>query len=114
MPGERQLLDAAADDDIDVCFALMYLGVRTFEGEGTPRATAEEIEAGFIALARLRELGLIEVGRFDYVDDRYIYVSEPIDLVKQRVLDAAANESDPTGWYSSAWIVATNSPSAAT
>lgn len=110
-PGERELLEAAEDDEIDLGWACIHLGVRTNGGPGPVRATPEEIDACFHSLARLHDLGLISVGRMEYVDGGppgrlapVRHVGEPIDMVKQRVREVARNASDDWAWHFSAWI----------
>lgn len=111
-PGERELLSAAEDDDIDVSWACIHLGVRTNGPPSPVRATPEEIDACFVSLNRLNGLGLISVGRMEYVDGgppgriaQVRHVSEPIDLVKDRVLEVAKTAVDAGEWAFSAWIV---------
>jgi hypothetical protein len=110
-PGERELLQAAEDDDIDVGWACIYLGVRANGGPGPTRATPDEIDACFDSLSRLHDLGLINVGRIEFLEEASpgrlppFHVSEPIDLVKQRVMDVATNATEPWEWQFSAWIV---------
>ncbi|WP_395638960.1 hypothetical protein [Pseudolysinimonas sp.] len=111
-PGERELLSAAEDDEIDVSWACIHLGVRSNGPPSPIRATPEEIDACFVSLKRLNDLGLISVGRMEYVDGGppgrvapVHHVSEPIDLVKGRVLDVARTAVDAWEWAFSAWIV---------
>ena len=110
--GEQELLLAAEDDDIDIAWALTYLGIRANDGTGPVRATQDEIEAGFRSLERLHDRGLISIGSMEYVDggapgrvSPVHHVSEPIDLVKQRVIETATASNDPAEWYFAAWIV---------
>jgi hypothetical protein len=109
---ERELLDAAQEDDISMNWALEHLGI--WPESDSPRATAEQISTAFDSLARLHERGLIVVGPLVPDDPpRWgrrrktgaVHVeSEPLEAARQRVLDVAARHKDPTAWYFAAWI----------
>lgn len=111
-PGERELLSAAEYDDIDVGWACIHLGVRTNGPPSPIRATQDEIDACFDSLNRLHDLGLISIGRMEYDDGGppgrvapVHHVSEPIELVKQRVEEVARKAADEWEWQFSAWMV---------
>lgn len=113
-PGELALLRDAETDDVSFLWVLIDLGLR----ENPPsspdwRPGRHEVDSAFDSLNRLRERGLIEVGRVEYVDDGppgrvapVRHVAEPLAVVRKRVEGALAHAGQPTDWESSCWVAA--------
>lgn len=114
-PGEQALLLDAQTDDVSFVWVLIDLGLR-----GNPpsspdwRPGVQEIDSAFNTLERLHALGLIEVGRTEYVDGGapggvapVRHVAEPLAVVRQRVEAEVAAASEPGDWEFSCWVVAT-------
>jgi hypothetical protein len=114
-PGEKALVLDAQTDDVSFVWVLIDLGLR----ENPPsrpdwRPGAHEIGLAFDALERLHRLGLIDVGRIEYVDGGppgrlapVRHVAEPLAEVRQRVEEEVAAARQPTDWEFSCWVVAT-------
>lgn len=63
-----------------------------------------DIEAAFVELKRLEDLGLIEVGRPSATEG---WVSEPLERAHRRVISTLAGSNpDMYAWTTACWIVA--------
>ena len=113
--GEIELLIDGLTDDVAFVWALVDLGLR--RNDGTDEApSASTVDEAFLLFRRLLDRDLIRIGKVVYVDPDQprgtvapvTHVSEPIELVHQRVLDACAKaESDGVDWEWSCWTVNT-------
>jgi hypothetical protein len=105
----------AQTDDVSFVWVLNDLGLRRNPPNSPDwRPGMQEIDAAFSALARLHALGLIEVGRNEYVDGgppgrvaSVRHVAEPLAVVRKRVEAEVAAAREPSDWEFSCWVVAT-------
>jgi hypothetical protein len=74
------------------------------------------IADAFISFERLVDLGLVEIGRIEYVNPDEAagsvapvkHVAEPIDAVRARVERECAQASRDTDWTFACWLVTTS------
>ncbi|MFP3380445.1 hypothetical protein SB767_29435, partial [Bacillus sp. SIMBA_069] len=96
--------------------ALIHLGIMT-NPPPTPhwRPSDEDIAAAFAAFEKLSDMGLISVGRMDYIDGGrpglplpLRHVPETLEAVRARVQTAVSTAKEATDWEFACWIVATD------
>jgi hypothetical protein len=113
--GDVELLVAGLDDDIALVWVLIHLGIRT-NPPTTPdwRPCNNQLAEAFRALDRLLGLGLIEIGRIEYIDEGppgrvapVRHVREDQAVVRSRVEDAVASAQSDQDWAYSCWVVNT-------
>ncbi|MET3568184.1 hypothetical protein ABIC47_003700 [Leifsonia sp. 563] len=114
-PEETDLLAGTRYDDVSLVWALIHLGIRT-NPPPTPdwRPSDDDIAAAFGSFEKLSALGLISVGRMEYIDGgppgRHApvrHVPEALEDVRARVQSEVAASEVATDWEFACWIVAT-------
>ena len=108
---ELQLLLDGACDDVAFEWVVIHLELRGNPPKNPGPPVASTVEQAFVTLARLSELGLVDVGRVEYVDGGPAgrvapvrHVPEALEDVKHRVMNACVTGSD---WEYSCWVVST-------
>ncbi|GAA3794053.1 hypothetical protein CSO01_25540 [Cellulomonas soli] len=114
---ERELLIDCLTDDVSLEWVLIDLGIRV-NPPVTPnwRPSSANLDEAFSILARLVDLGLVAVGRMEYIDEGPAgrvapvrHVTEPLDVVRARVDDAVASaaQGSDVDWAYACWVVST-------
>jgi hypothetical protein len=113
--GELAVLVEGLDDDVAFNWVLLRLGIRENPPpmEDSP-PSEDDVGAAFRSIDRLAGLGLIKVGRMEYVDGGppgrvapLRHVEEPIEEVRERVERECRAANDWSEWAFSCWIVNT-------
>jgi hypothetical protein len=109
--GEAELLIDGLSDDVALVWVLVHLGLRGNPPDTERPPTSDAIGQAFGHLDRLSGLGLIRVGRMEYVDggapgriSPVRHVEEPIKDVRARVQQRCDSGVD---WEWSCWVVNT-------
>lgn len=109
---EAELLIHGLHDDVALEWALILLGLRSNPPDAPGPPVPEDIEAAFVVLDRLSQVGLIRVGRIEYVDGGppgrvapVRHVEEPLEEVKRRVLGRCQADDE---WEWACWVVNTD------
>jgi hypothetical protein len=113
--GEIALLVDGLTDDVSFGWALIHLGLREDPPPEDVPPTGDVIAAAFASFERLVNLGLVEIGRIEYVNPGQPagsvapvkHVAEPIDAVRARVERECAQASRDTDWMFACWLVNT-------
>ncbi|MDR6614094.1 hypothetical protein [Leifsonia sp. 1010] len=114
-PAETELLAGTGYDDVALVWALIHLGIRT-NPPPTPdwQPSDDDIAAAFGSFEKLSALGLISVGRMEYIDGgppgRHApvrHVSEALEDVRARVQNEVSAAQVATDWEFACWVVAT-------
>jgi len=110
---ELDLLIDGLSDDISFLWVLIHLVIRTNPPPTSDWAPSEkDLHDVFDSLKRLTDLGLIRVGRIEYVDRGppgrpapVEHITEDLDVVRSRVELAVRTASVSDDWAYSCWIV---------
>jgi hypothetical protein len=113
-PGELEVLIDGESDDVAFDWILIHLGIRSNPADrpGPPRI--EEALDALGAIEKLVTAGLIRIGRIEYIDGGppgrvapVKHVSEPIDVVRQRVVSHLESGDQSDNWRWLCWVVNT-------
>lgn len=121
LPCEVDLLIDGLSDDVSFSWALINLGIRDNPPVQDSPPSAEMIVRAFDHFERLVDLGLVNIGRIEFIDpDRppnavgpVRHIAEPLAQVRRRVDHACAADGDSIGWQFSCWLVNTEAGDAA-
>lgn len=115
-PGELEILVDGLTDDVAFVWVLIHLGIRTNPAPTPDWAPgASDLHEAFDSLRRLSELGLIRVGRIEFVDGGppgrlapVRHVAEAMDVVVSRVQTSVKTARVSDDWEFSCWVVNTD------
>jgi hypothetical protein len=115
--GETELLIDGLDDDVAFTWALIHLGIHESPAAASeaPPPESEAISAAFNSFERLLARDLVKLGRMEWVDpDQRTgsaapvkHVSEPIQVVRERVERTCRDAKDWSDWAFCCWLVNT-------
>ncbi len=114
--GELELLIDGLSDDVAFVWVLIHLGIRTNPPPTHDWApAASDLQDAFASLRGLTSLGLIRVGRIEYVDGGppgrlapVRHIAEDMDAVVNRVKTAVQTACVEHDWAYSCWVVNTD------
>jgi hypothetical protein len=116
--GELSLLSEAQSDDVSFDWVLHLLRKHGQPVESDWHPGPDDLDMAFNSLTKLSELGLIHVGRIEYVDEGSVglapvrHVEESLPVVRERIRAAIATSRDSADWAYQAWVVAATPASA--
>lgn len=115
-PGEIEILIDGESDDVAFDWVLIHLGIHTNAGDRPGPPTVDEALAAIAAVEGLVTAGLVRIGRVEYIDGgppgRFgpiKHVSEPVDVVRRRVVSHLQSGDLSDEWRWLLWVVNTES-----
>lgn len=113
-PGEIEVLIDGESDDVAFDWLLIHLGIRSNPAERPGPPTIEEALAALSSVEKLVTAGLVRIGRIEYIDGGppgrvapVKHVSEPIEVVRQRVVAHLESGDMADNWRWLCWAVNT-------
>ena len=115
------LLIDGLSDDVSFGWALIHLGIRDNPPVQDSPPSGEMIARAFEHFERLVHLGLVKIGRIEFIDPDQPpntvgpvrHIAEPLAPVRRRVDHACSADGDSIDWQFSCWLVNTEAGDAA-
>jgi hypothetical protein len=114
-PGAIEILIDGESDDVAFDWVLIHLGIRSNPADRPGPPTVDEALAAIEAVEGLVTAGLVRIGRPEYIDGgppgRFApirHVSEPIDVVRERVVSHLQSGDLSDEWRWLFWVVNTD------
>jgi hypothetical protein len=112
---EIELLIHGLSDDVSFGWALRELELRGNPPNLPDSPTPTQIDSAFEVFERLTALGLVKIGRIEYIDrgpsGRFApveHIVERVDEVRDRVERACRDAEKDTDWEFACWLVNTD------